>query len=283
MKVSKMKILVTGANGYIGSKVVKQLCDYNVDVVATDFDDTNIDSRASFVKANIFENKDNWYEFFGKPDVCLHLAWRDGFVHNSEKHMLDLSSHYAFITNLIDNGLPTIVSMGTMHEVGYWEGAIDENTPCNPLSQYGIAKNALRKSIELYASNKSCKFMWLRAYYIYGDDLYGNSIFCKIRQAVRDGKATFPFTTGKNKYDFIHIDELAKQIAICSMQDKVLGIINCCSGKPVSLAEQIEWYIAHNNLPIKLDYGKYPDRPYDSPCVYGDNKKIDLIIKNSKA
>ena len=67
------------------------------------------------------------------------------------------------------------------------------------------------------------------------------------------------------------------------MQDKVLGIINCCSGKPVSLAEQIEWYIAHNNLPIKLDYGKYPDRPYDSPCVYGDNKKIDLIIKNSKA
>ena len=251
-------------------------------MIATDLDDSNIDDRATFVKANIFKRQDNWFEFFGRPDVCLHLAWRDGFVHNSEKHMLDLSSHYAFITNLIDNGLPMIVSMGTMHEVGYWEGPIDENTPCNPLSQYGIAKNALRKSIELYASSKSCKFMWLRAYYIYGDDLYGNSIFCKIRQAVKDGKQAFPFTTGKNKYDFIHINELAKQIAICSMQDKVLGIINCCSGKPVSLAEQIEWYITHNNLPIKLDYGKYPDRPYDSPCIYGDNKKINLIIENSK-
>ena len=182
---------------------------------------------------------------------------------------------------MIDGGLKQLAVMGTMHEVGYWEGAIDENTPCKPMSQYGIAKNELRQSLELYALNKSCKFMWLRAYYIYGDDLYGNSIFCKIRQAVKEGKTTFPFTTGKNKYDFIHIDELAKQIAMCSLQDKVLGIINCCSGKPVSLAEQIEWYRAHNKLPISLEYGKYPDRPYDSPCVYGDNEKIRKIISFS--
>jgi dTDP-6-deoxy-L-talose 4-dehydrogenase (NAD+) len=276
-----MKILVTGANGYIGSKVVKQLCDYNVEVIATDFDNKNIDARATFVKANIFEDNDNWYEFFERPDVCLHLAWRDGFVHNSDKHMLDLSNHYKFMTNLIKNGLPQIAAMGTMHEVGYWEGAIDENTPCNPLSQYGIAKNALRKSIELFASQNNCKFQWLRAYYIFGDDLYGNSIFCKIRQAVADGKESFPFTTGKNEYDFIHVDELAKQISLSVMQDKILGIINVCSGKPVSLANQIEWYISYNKLPIKLDYGKYPDRPYDSPCIYGDNKKILEILNNN--
>ena len=275
-----MKILVTGANGYIGSKVVKQLCDYKCDVIATDLANTNVDTRARFIKANIFDKRDNWFVFFEKPDVCLHLAWRDGFVHDSNKHMLDLSSHYAFITNLIDSGLQTFIGMGTMHEVGYWEGAIDEDTPCNPLSQYGIAKNALRKSIEVYASKKACRFMWLRAYYIYGDDLYGNSIFCKIRQAVGDGKHFFPFTTGKNKYDFIHVDLLAKQIAACSMQNEVLGLINCCSGNPVSLAEQIEWYIAFNKLPIFLEYGKYPDRPYDSPCVYGDNKKINRVLTN---
>lgn len=277
-----MKILVTGANGYIGSKVVKQLCDFNIEVIATDFDNKNIDVRAKFIKANIFEDNDDWYAFFDKPDVCLHLAWRDGFVHNSDKHMLDLSSHYKFMTNLIKNGLKQIAAMGTMHEIGYHEGAIDENTPCNPLSQYGIAKNALRKSIELFAKQQECKFQWLRAYYIFGDDLYGNSIFCKIRQAVKDGKTTFPFTTGKNKYDFIHVEELAKQISLSVMQNKVLGVINVCSGKPVSLAEQIEWYISKNNLPIKLDYGKYPDRPYDSPCIYGDNSKIKLILNKNE-
>lgn len=277
-----MKILITGANGYIGSKVVKYLCDNDVAVVATDMNNQNIDKRAKFIAANIFETKDNWFEFFGNPDVCLHMAWRDGFVHNSDKHMLDLSLHFSFVKNLMDNGLKQIACMGSMHEVGYWEGAIDENTPCNPQSQYGIAKNALRQSMKLYTANVNCKFQWLRAYYIYGDDQYGNSIFCKIRQAVKDGKTTFPFTTGKNKYDFIHIDDLVKQIAACIMQEEMLGIINCCSGIPVSLAEQIEWYISANNLPIKLDYGKYPDRPYDSPCVYGDNKKVNLIMNKVK-
>lgn len=273
-----MKILVTGANGYIGSKVVKQLCDFGVEVIATDLDNKNIDNRCTYIKANIFEQNSDWFSYFGKPDVCMHMVWRDGFIHNSDKHMGDLSAHFRFITNLIDNGLKQFACMGTMHEIGYWEGAIDEYTPCNPLSQYGIAKNALRKSIELYASQKGCKFQWLRAYYIFGDDLFGNSIFCKLRQAVKDGKKLFPFTTGKNKYDFIHVDELAKQISLCITQDKVLGIINCCSGKPVSLAEKIEWYISYNKLPIKLDYGKYPDRPYDSPCVYGDDKKIKELL-----
>ena len=99
-----MKILVTGANGYIGSKVVKQLCDLNVDVIATDFSNVNIDSRARYIEADIFKNDVNWFEYFDKPDVCLHLAYRDGFVHNSMKHMGDLSNHYNFMTNLIDNG-----------------------------------------------------------------------------------------------------------------------------------------------------------------------------------
>lgn len=273
-----MKVLVTGANGYIGSKVVTRLLDLGTEVIATDFASQNIDSRASFVQADLFGPCEDWFAFFGKPDVCLHLAWRDGFVHNSDKHMLDLSGHYAFLTNLISHGLPRVAAMGTMHEVGYHKGAIDENTPCAPLSQYGIAKNALRKSIEIYASAHECQFQWLRAYYIFGDDLYGNSIFCKIRQAVRDGKDRFPFTTGKNKYDFIHVDDLADQISKSVLQDKVLGIINVCSGNPVSLADQIEWYIHKNELPIALDYGKYPDRPYDSPCIYGDATKINEIL-----
>ncbi len=274
-----MKILVTGANGYIGTKVIKELLENDVDVIATDINNENIDIRAKFVKANIFDENDNWYEYFGKPDICLHMAWRDGFVHNSDKHMGDLSSHYKFAKNLIDNGLKKFVSMGSMHEIGYHEGAIDENTPCNPLSQYGIAKNALRKSLELYCNQKQCAFQWLRGYYIFGDDAFGNSIFCKIRQAVKDGKKEFPFTTGKNKYDFIYINDLAKQITAAVMQNKVLGIINVCSGHPVSLADQIEWYIKINNLPITLNYGKYPDRPYDSPCIYGDNTKIKEIMK----
>ncbi len=273
-----MRILVTGANGYIGSKVVKKLADFGVNVAAVDIDNTHIDPRAEFYSADIFSDNANWYDFFGKPDVCLHLAWRDGFVHNSIKNIEDLSAHFGFVENLLDNGLRHIVSMGSMHEVGYIDGMIGEDTVCNPLSLYGIAKNTLREAIRFYAAEKDAIFQWLRGYYIYGDDTYGNSIFCKLKKAVGEGKKSFPFTSGKNKYDFIHIDVFAEFICRCIMQDKVNGVIEVCSGVPIGLGDMVESYIEKNNLPIKLDYGKYPDRPYDSPCVYGDRTKLNKII-----
>ena len=119
---------------------------------------------------------------------------------------------------------------------------------------------------------------WLRAYYIYGDDAHGSSIFAKITQAAGDGKKEFPFTTGENKYDFISVQNLAKLIIAASTQDKITGVINVCSGKPVSLAEQVEKYIKDNGFEIKLQYGVFPDRPYDSPAVWGDSEKINKIM-----
>ena len=61
-----MKILVTGANGYIGTGVVKALLSLNQEVIATDFSVDGIDSRAKAIAGNIFEI-DNPYEYFGKP------------------------------------------------------------------------------------------------------------------------------------------------------------------------------------------------------------------------
>ena len=276
--MSKTKVLVTGANGYIGRHVVEQLLNMGADVLAADFSFDGVDERAQRVETPIFSGLEDIYEQMGKPDVCIHLAWRNGFVHNADSHIEDLPNHYTFLKNMIEGGLKHVVVMGTMHEVGYWEGAIDENTPTNPLSLYGIAKNALRQMGELLAKKSEVCFQWTRGYYIIGDDIKSNSIFSKIVQAEQAGNKKFPFTTGKNLYDFISLEELAKEIACVSLQTEVNGIINCCTGKPVSLAEQVESFIKEHNFKIRLEYGAYPDRAYDSPGVWGDAKKIQQIM-----
>lgn len=276
-----MKILVTGANGYLGQGIVKQILDNGYEVVATDIKTEHIDNRADKIECNLFNIEDP-YNYFHQPDVILHLAWRDGFVHYSDAHIDDLSKHYHFLKKLVESGICQIAVMGSMHEVGFFEGSINENTPCHPITPYGISKLALRELTQMLCMKNAVKFQWLRGYYIVGNSKYGSSIFSKITAAEEEGKRKFPFTMGQNQYDFIDYDDFARKVAASVTQNKVLGIIEICSGQPEKLADRVERFIQENGYKIMLEYGAFPDRPYDSKAIWGDSKKIDQIMENCK-
>lgn len=272
-----MKVLVTGANGYMGTGIVKQLLDDGIEVIATDFKLDKVDNRAVKIEEDIFQD-DNPFDNLGKPDVLLHLAWRDGFKHNSINHINDFPQHYAFIKKFIDRKIKKICCMGSMHEIGFYEGSINENTPTNPQSLYGISKNALRQAIEVDTKENDILFQWIRGFYIVGNAKSGCSFFSKLAQAASEGKEYFPFTSGENQYDFLDYNDFCYQVAKVTEQDEINGIINCCSGKPVTLANRVERFIKENGYNIKLQYGAFPDRPYDSKAVWGDDQKIRKIL-----
>ncbi|MBR4494616.1 MAG: NAD(P)-dependent oxidoreductase [Clostridiales bacterium] len=272
-----MKILVTGANGYLGQGIVKSILDSGNEVVAADFKVDHVDDRAIKAECDLFSVEDP-YNYFGQPDVLLHLAWRDGFVHYSDSHINDLPKHYAFVKLLAASPVKMICCMGSMHEIGFYEGAIKEDTPCVPLTPYGVAKNALRGLTAMLCKQNSKKFMWLRGFYIVGNSQYGSSIFSKITVAELEGKEEFPFTMGQNQFDFIDYGEFCHQVAMAVTQDEVLGIINICSGYPEKLADRVERFIKENNYKIRLKYGAFPDRPYDSKAVWGDKSKIESVL-----
>lgn len=277
--MSKPLIAVTGANGYIGRHVVEKLKDAGARVIALDLTCSEDEADVLWKRADILDDSLDCSAIFEEvPDVLIHLAWRNGFKHDAPTHLGDLSAHYRFVCKMSDFGVDHIVCMGTMHEIGYWEGAIDENTPCNPRSLYGVSKDALRRALALEQTRRGFCFQWLRGFYICGDDEKSQSIFGKLLRAERSGETTFPFTTGKNKYDFTTVDQLAGMIAAVALQDEVVGTINCCSGEPMALAERVEQFIADNGLSINLEYGAFPDRPYDSPGVWGDPAKIRRVL-----
>ena len=276
-----MKILVTGANGYVGTGVVEQLLALGYEVIAADFKTDRVNPKAKRIDCNLFEIE-NPFEYFGKPNCVLHIAWKDVCNHKGLSHIADLPAHYFFLTKLIDGGLKQLCVLGSMHEIGFYEGSIKENTPCNPQNMYGICKNALRQLIESYIGSKACVLQWIRGYYTVNNALAGGNIFAKIVQAAAEGKTTFPFTMGTNQYDFLDYTTFCKQIAAVVSQTEIAGIINCCSGYPMTLKERVEKFIKDNHFNIKLEYGAFPDRPYDSKAVWGDNTKITQILSKQR-
>ena len=278
-----MRILITGANGYLGRGVVAQLLKLGHKVIATDFIKLEKDEAVSsltFKETNLFDISDP-YTYFEQPEVVLHLAWRDGFVHNSMAHVDDFSRHVAFLQKMFDSNVKRIAVMGSMHEVGFFEGSIDETTPCHPETFYGITKNALKDATIMMSKKADKPYQWLRGYYIVGNTANGSSIFSKIVQANAQGKTEFPFTTGQNQYDFLDYDEFCLRVALAASQDSISGIINICSGYPEKLADRVERFIKENGFNIKLKYGSFQDRPYDSKAIWGNSNKIERIISDA--
>lgn len=276
-----MNVIITGAGGYVGRHVVRAVADlgYQPIAVVREHREGEIDPRAIVVEASVLDDNFDVTAIVPVDQIAavIHLAWQDGFVHNAPSHMANLSAHYRFLAGLADCGVRRIAALGTMHEVGYWEGAITADSPTGPVTLYGIAKDSLRRASLLTIADRA-EFVWLRAFYILGDDRRNRSIFAKLLEAADRGETSFPFTTGKTLYDFIDVAELGRQIAVASTTAGVTGVINTCSGNPESLASRVERFIADNDLGLTLQYGAFPDRPYDSPGIWGDATEITTLV-----
>lgn len=280
MTKKRKKVLVTGGGGYIGRHVVAALLELGFEVLVADRKYEPQTKNDRKVEADIFSGNKTIFREVGSPDILVHLAWQDGFKHDSDTHIENIPNHHRFIRDMIEGGLKHIVGMGSMHEVGYFEGAISEHTPTNPQSLYGIAKNTLRQIVEVLTKQNDVVFQWIRGFYIVGDDMRSQSVFRKILEADKRGSAVFPFVKGDKKFDFIDVKDLGRQIAAVANQSDVTGIINCCSGIPMKLGERVEQFIKEKELKIQLQYGAFADRAYDSPALWGDADKISKILDN---
>lgn len=279
------RIVVTGADGYIGTHVIAELVKqkerFDITAAVLDADHCERISGVNYVSFDFVtdHSRENLCDVLGRPEICLHLAWRDGFVHNSTRHIEDISSHFGFLKNLADHGTKQFAVAGSFREYGNVNGMVDINSFAYPDNMYMLSKVMLKRALELYFAGKDICLQWFRPFTVYGDEEKNHSILSKMLMWEKEGKETFPFTDGTEQYDYIEIHELARQIAAIVSQNEIDGVIDCCSGVPTRLGDMVEKFISDNHLRIRPEYGAFPSRSYDSKIVYGDVRKINRIME----
>jgi dTDP-6-deoxy-L-talose 4-dehydrogenase (NAD+) len=271
------KFVVTGAAGYIGRYVVKTLAENGHDVVAIlrDSAQVNFPSEVKVIESDLWSLELDEFSSVVEASTLIHLAWQDGFVHTSDAHMGHLSDHYRFVRKCIDLGVIKVVGLGTMHELGPQSGLVTEGAIPNPLNQYGIAKNALRLSLADLCERFDVGYLWLRCFYILGDDSRNHSVFTKMLELESAGEKRMPLTLGTTKFDFIQVDELGKVIAQVSELEELFGVLNIGSGNVMTLRERLELFHQEHNLKIELDFGAFPERQGISEGCWPDLSRLN--------
>jgi nucleoside-diphosphate-sugar epimerase len=283
-----MKVLVTGATGFIGQYVVNELLQRGDTVVASSANSGKAkkwkgEVHLTYIPFNLedFDDSINYVAFFNQPDILIHLAWEGLPNYKSEFHVeVNLPRHLAFLTNMVRNGLHDITVTGTCFEYGMQEGLLHEEMDTKPTNPYGKAKDDLRKALENLSQRYPFTLKWVRLFYMYGKGQNPNSLLSQLDIALERKEEVFNMSGGQQVRDFSPVEAVAANIVRIALQKKVTGIINNCSAVPVTVQEFVEDYLKAKGKKIKLNLGHYPYPDYEPMRFWGDNKKLKSILEN---
>lgn len=284
MYENKLKILVTGASGFIGNYVVDYLCNNsNHKIYVLTRDISKLEYKPWFLKVtkiegDITENKKDWYNFLDRPDKLIHLAWHGLPNYNKSFHLTQNSiNDFNFLTNLVKSGLSDITITGTCFEYGILEGELKEEMATNPNNYYALAKDTLRKMLELFQSKYSFNLKWVRLFYTYGIGQNSNSVIPQLEKALNNSEHVFNMSGGEQIRDYLHVKEVAINIVEIALQSKISGIINNCSNSPIKLVDFVNEYLVQRGLTIKLNLGYYEYSRSEPMSFWGNNQKLNQI------
>ena len=282
-----MKVLVTGATGFIGGYVVNELLRHEHHVIATSRDQHKVTkfgwfSQIQYIACDLNVAQENFFQFFRQPDLLIHLAW-EGLPNYKDLFHLEenLFSNYRFLKDMLENGLKHLVVTGTCFEYGMQSGALSEDMETKPDNPYCLAKDTLRKFLKQLQKKIDFEFKWVRLFYMYGKGQSPNAILSQLDKALQNGETSFNMSGGEQLRDYLPVEKVAEYIVKIAMQDKIHGVINCCSGTPISIRSLAENYLKKKQKNIRLNFGYYPYPDYEPMAFWGDNKKLKMALEDS--
>jgi dTDP-6-deoxy-L-talose 4-dehydrogenase (NAD+) len=275
-----MSVAVTGAAGFIGSHVVRALVASGQDVTAVvrAAPETPL-AGVRYVVLDLSDVGEGTYEELGRPEYLIHLAW-GGLPNYLSLHHFEreLPLHYRFLAAMVRAGLPGMLVTGTCYEYGMVDGELAETLEPRPANPYAFAKTSLLRQLQFLQGERGFALTWARLFYMWGAGQAPGSIYPLLRAAAARGEATFPMSAGEQLRDYLPVSEVVRQLTALAGLRQDTGVVNVCSGVPVSIRTLVERWIAEEALAITPELGRYPYPTYEPLAFWGATEKRRALI-----
>lgn len=291
-----MKILVTGAAGFMGSHLVDALVKkghkvYSVDDLSGGYMD-NINPNSTFIKLDLRNRKKTEGVVAKiKPELVFHLA-ADATEGRSQFTPINCTerNYFAYLNLLIPcikNGMKKIVVTSSMSVYGSQKTPFDEKMERKPDDIYGISKAAMEQATEILSEVHGFKYVILRPHNVYGPrqnmaDPYRNVIAIFIN-CLLNNKNYYIYGNGKPKRAFSYIDDFTPYIVRAGLSAKANGqIFNIGPTQEYSIKELSDVVMKHffpdGKVPKYLMPKQLPIRPKEVVDAWCTVKKAEQIL-----
>lgn len=279
-------VLVTGATGFVGRRVIQELLNQPIHIIATARNEHKISQmpwydKIEFIPYDFNKPIKDCYTHFHQPNRVIHTAWQ-GLPNYQSKHHLEknLPGQLRFLNGLIVSGLKDLTVTGTCLEYGLKEGKLSEEMQVSPNTVYALAKQSLYRSLHHLRKQHDFDLKWLRLFYLFGEGQSEHALLPQLQRAIGRGQTSFNMSPGDQLRDYLDIDTCAELIVKLAFQNKIDDIINCCSGKPTQLRDLINNYLADQRSTIRINYGYYEYAKHEPHSFWGDTKKLQMGIES---
>lgn len=264
-----MNILITGATGFIGSYVARDLASkgHNVFCILREGSDTTrIDSAKSSLNYVFvdYSDVDSWQSKLpvDQIDGVYHLGWNG--VAGSDRNSLIQVSNIQIAAQIVklasDLGARFFVSTGSQAEYGPKIGKLNETQSEEPTTLYGKSKLATKSICEHLCQHFDIRFCWVRVFSTYGPMDNPWWMIPSLIKAIDSGEVP-PLTLGEQKWDYLHVRDAAAAISSLAFSDNACGVFNLGSGAAPTLRHTVETIRDIIDSNAKLGFGEVPYRP----------------------
>lgn len=213
-----MKYVITGATSFIGRELVARLLEMGNEVVAVcrsqSAHRSDIHVGATVITADLESYKDLPRQI-PNADVFIHLAWA-GTSHAErlcpEIHCKNIKYTLDAIYAAKQMGCQLFTESGSQAEYGIHHQLISEESPCEPVTEYGKAKLAVKEAGFDLSETLGIKYLHLRIFSTYGEKDHDRTL---VMSALDKMLAHQPIelTECSQKWNFLYVKDAVQQIA----------------------------------------------------------------------